>query len=63
MEAIGLLFILLIWLIPFVMVIRSSRTSGKEKIAWLLLLLFVSWFAWVFYLLLAPLKPQGPAPH
>lgn len=49
-------FIFIIWLIPVILIILSSKTSGGEKLAWVLLVIFVSWFAWIFYLLLAPLK-------
>jgi hypothetical protein len=55
----SLLFVLmffLIWLIPIILVAISNRTQGGEKIAWVLLIIFVSWIAWIFYLLLAPLK-------
>ncbi|WP_353620497.1 PLDc N-terminal domain-containing protein [Spartinivicinus marinus] len=34
----------------------SSKTTGGEKLAWLLALVFISWFAWIFYALLAPIK-------
>jgi hypothetical protein len=44
------------WLIPIILVAISNRTQGGEKIAWVLLIIFVSWLAWIFYLLLAPLK-------
>jgi hypothetical protein len=40
------------------MILKSERTSGNEKLAWLLALLCISWFAWIFYLLLAPLKKR-----
>jgi hypothetical protein len=46
----------IIWLIPLLAIIASRRTSGSEKLAWVLAVLFVSWFAWIFYLLLAPIK-------
>lgn len=49
-------FIFIIWLIPVILILLSSKTSGGEKLAWVLLVIFVSWFAWIFYLLLAPLK-------
>lgn len=51
-----LLLIICLWLWPIVMIARSPRVEGGEKVAWILLVLFVSWFAWIFYLLLAPLK-------
>lgn len=63
MELIGSLFALLlgalcllIWLLPIILIAGSDRTEGKEKVAWILAVIFISWFAWIFYLLLAPLK-------
>jgi hypothetical protein len=47
---------LVIWLFPIVMIACSDKTTGGEKAAWILAIVFLSWFAWVFYLLLAPLK-------
>ena len=43
----------------------SDKTTGGEKLAWILAIIFLSWFAWIFYFLLAPLKadsPTGAAP-
>lgn len=55
----GLLsLVVLIWLAPFIMVSLSSKVTGGEKVAWLLALFFISWFAWIFFLLLAPLKSK-----
>lgn len=51
----AMLLLLLIWLLPMVLILRSNKTSGAEKLFWLLAVLFVSWFAWIFYLLLAPI--------
>ncbi len=53
---VGGLFLFIIWLVPIVAIAASHRTSGGEKLAWLILTIFVFWFAWIFYLLLAPLK-------
>lgn len=65
MDFIGALFTLValaicaaIWLLPILLIAASDRTTGAEKLAWVLAVIFVSWFAWVFYLLLAPLKPR-----
>jgi len=44
----------LFWLIPLVMLIKSDRTSGGTKLLWLLVFLFISWFAWLAYILLVP---------
>lgn len=62
----GFLFVLmffLIWLIPIILVAKSNRTQGSEKVAWVLLIIFVSWLAWIFYLLLAPLKQNLSNPN
>jgi hypothetical protein len=66
MELLGSLFALMgilicavIWLLPIVLIAASDRTSGKEKAAWILAVIFITWFAWVFYLLLAPIKERG----
>lgn len=53
----GVLFFF-VWIIPVIAIGVSDRTSGGEKAAWILAMIFVSWFAWIFYLLLAPLKTQ-----
>ena len=49
----GLAAIALVWLLPILSIVSSSKTTGGEKLAWVLAVVFVSWFAWVFYLLLA----------
>jgi len=56
----GFVFVLamaLLWFLPLIIIITDKKTSGNEKFAWLLAVIFISWFAWIFYLLLAPLKP------
>ena len=63
-DALGfsLLFLLIIgflWLLPLIVILFSRKTTGGEKIAWILAVLFVSWFAWIFYLLLAPIKKKN----
>jgi uncharacterized protein with PQ loop repeat len=52
----ALLMTLFIWLLPIVLILRSDKTSGWEKLLWLCAVLFVSWFAWIAYALLAPLE-------
>jgi hypothetical protein len=47
-----------LWLLPILIIADSDKTSGGEKAAWILAILFLSWFAWIFYFLLAPLKPR-----
>jgi len=58
---IALLFIVgafLIWLLPIMIIANSDETSGAEKLCWILAIIFLSWFAWIFYFFLAPLKPK-----
>jgi len=55
----GLILLVVIgWLLPIIFILKSSKTSGGEKIFWLLAVLFVSWFAWIFYMLLAPISAR-----
>jgi Bacterial SH3 domain len=51
-------FIAFLWLLPILVIISSDKTGSREKIAWVLAVLFISWFAWIFYMLLAPLKQK-----
>lgn len=59
MEIIFLPILVILWLIPILHIGLSNRTSGAEKLAWLLAVVFISWFAWVFFMLLAPLKEKA----
>lgn len=45
-----------LWFLPFILILFSDRASGGEKLAWILLMIFFSWFAWIFYFLLAPIS-------
>lgn len=47
-----------IWLLPLLIIITSKKTTGNEKIAWVFAVIFISWFAWIFYILLAPIKKK-----
>jgi hypothetical protein len=64
MENVGFDILLLVvmafvWLLPIIIIISSSKTTGNEKIAWVLAVIFISWFAWIFYMLLAPIKKKN----
>ena len=52
----GARVVFLIWIAPFWILATSDPTTGYEKIAWLIAMVCLSWFAWVFYFFLAPLK-------
>lgn len=47
-----------IWVLPVWIIATSDKTTGYEKIAWLLAMFCLSWFAWIFYFFLAPIKPR-----
>ena len=49
----------IVWLLPILIIVTSSKTTGGEKLAWVLAIFFVSWFAWIFYMLLAPVKNKN----
>ena len=49
---------LIIWFLPILIIACSEKTTGAEKLAWILAIVFLSWFAWIFYFLLAPIKPR-----
>lgn len=54
----------LIWLLPIIIIASSDKTTGSEKLAWILAIIFLSWFAWIFYFLLAPVKEKrGYGPY
>lgn len=55
-AGIGMIFIGILYLIPILWILFSSKVTGGEKLAWLLAVIFVSWVAWIFFLLLAPLN-------
>ena len=55
----ALIFAVFIWLLPILLILRSQKTNGAEKLFWLLAVLFVSWFAWIVYVLLAPIGDKA----
>jgi hypothetical protein len=54
----GAVAVFSLWVLPIWIIATSDKTTGFEKIAWLLAMLCLSWFAWIFYFFLAPLKPR-----
>jgi TctA family transporter len=54
----GLAFVfggVLLWLLPIVIIAASDKVGGAEKLLWILAIIFLSWFAWIFYFFFAPL--------
>ncbi len=47
-----------VWLLPVLAIIFSGKTTFGEKIVWISAVLFISWFAWIFYIFLAPVKKK-----
>jgi hypothetical protein len=54
--------VFLIWFLPILIIMDSNETTAGKKAAWILAIIFLSWFAWIFYALLAPIK-QKPGPR
>ncbi|HLV53625.1 MAG TPA: hypothetical protein VKY29_06375 [Cryomorphaceae bacterium] len=59
MEGIGLILAILLgaallYILPIIVIISSNKTTGTEKLLWVLAVLFISWFAWIIYALVAP---------
>ena len=54
----GAVMVIAIWVLPIWIIATSDKTTGFEKIAWLLAMVCLSWFAWIFYFFLAPIKPR-----
>ena len=52
-----------IWVLPVWIIATSDKTTGYEKIAWLLAMFCLSWFAWIFYFFLAPIKSRERQYH
>ncbi len=50
----------LLWLLPIVLIAASDKVGTAEKILWILAIVFLSWFAWIFYFFFAPVfdKPK-----
>lgn len=46
----------IIWILPILLIATSDRASGRERLAWILLVIFISWFSWIFYLIFAPVR-------
>jgi len=54
----GLLLVAIIWWLPVILILRSDKTGGIEKLVWVLLIFFFSWFSWLLYLLVAPVEAK-----
>jgi len=49
--------IIFVWFLPILSILSSSKTSGNEKLAWILAVLFINRSSH-FSLLLAPLRKK-----
>ena len=50
-----------IWLLPLHLIWTDQNLRESERITWILVTLFCSWFAWILYLLIAPvISPKRP---
>jgi hypothetical protein len=58
LGGIGLLILTILWWLPVILILRSDKTSGVEKLIWVLLIIFFSWFSWIAYLIVAPVADK-----
>jgi len=54
-----ILLFAIIWWLPIILILTSSKTSGVEKLIWLALMFFFSWFSWILYMILAPVGEKA----
>lgn len=47
-----------LYMIPILWVLFSRKVSGVEKLGWVLAILFISWIAWIIFLIVAPVKKR-----
>ncbi|HPQ26342.1 MAG TPA: hypothetical protein PLY75_15515 [Gammaproteobacteria bacterium] len=59
MGLFGILLLAFIWWLPVFLIVRSPKTTGIEKLVWVLLIFFFSWFSWLLYLLIAPVGDKA----
>jgi len=52
----AIVLFMFIWLLPIILILKSDKTTGAEKLLWLIAVIFISWFAWILYMLLAPIS-------
>ncbi len=52
-----------IWALPILIIASSDETSGGEKLCWILAIIFLSWFAWILYFFVAPIKTKPALPR
>ena len=50
-----LIIFLIIWSLPLVDILASTKVGCHEKSIWIFLCLFASWFAWIPFYLWAPI--------
>ncbi len=59
MDLIGVIIVItVVWGIPLGFIISDPIISTKERIIWIFAVIFVSWFAWLLYFLVAPVLPR-----
>lgn len=49
---------LLIWLAPLIDIALSRKVDRDEKLVWIFLCLALSWFCWILFYALAPVKQK-----
>lgn len=47
------------YLIPLIVIATSKKVDGMEKLIWIMATLFVSWLAFIAYLIAAPVLKES----
>lgn len=63
MEIVELLSYALLWiaffyLLPALLILFSKKAGGLEKCLWIARVPLISWFSWIMFIYLAPLKRE-----
>lgn len=54
-----LLIMLFIWVLPIIIVARSKKATGNEKLIWFFAVLFFSWLAFLGFIIAAPVLKKA----
>jgi len=55
----GAVIVVPIWLLPLYLIWTATSLREGERLMWIIAGLFISWIAWILYLLFAPLDPAA----
>jgi len=54
---------LLVWLLPAIIVMCSSRVHGGEKFGWIVVTVFLTWWAFLAFMIVTTLRNNNRIPR